>query len=212
MKATEYPRLQQIYVQRAEALKKRNLWLFLGALSIVLLYAVTGLPTRPKSQLSFATMVLICIISGAKLVSLVHGLRNFHVAWRGQLQTLDASSHEKCAAVEEELKDDHVKFKEIVLTSNYLIAFKQIGSFARVRAIELIELEEYVLKHGIFYDETTFALTCVIDPLDKVLLSCDEKEMPDILDAIRSRYPEVPLNPEARWKFFPPEGWTGHEA
>jgi hypothetical protein len=211
MKVTEYPRLQQIYVQRAEALKKRNLWLSLGSLTIVILHLLTGLPTRPKSQYVFAIIVLILIVSGARLVSLVYGLRNFHIAWRGQFQKLDALSQERCAAVEEVLKGDCVTFKEIVLTSNYLIAFKQLGSFARIRAIELIELEEHVHKFGIFHDETSFTLTCLIDAPDKVLLSNDEKEMPDILDEIRSRYPEVPLNPEARWRFFPPEGWTGHE-
>jgi hypothetical protein len=202
-----YPNLQQVYIRRAKTLRKKNLRLFLGSIAVVVLFTINGLPHRTKALVFLVVMAILAIISGGRLISLTHGLKNFKTAWRDQLETLDESALTLCEAVEEDLKGEVSYFKEVTITSKYLIAFKEIGSFAMIRAIGLIELEEHVQSYGIFRNKTYHTLSCTVEPIGKVLISQSLNEMPEILDLILSRYPDVPLNEEARWQFYPPEGW-----
>jgi hypothetical protein len=202
-----YPNLQRIYIQRAKEQQKKNLRLFLGSAMVVVLFTINGLPHRVKSLVFLVVMAILAIISAGRLISLTHGLKNFKSAWRAQLETLDVPALTLCEAVEADLKDEVSYFKEVIITSKYLIAFKEIGSFAMIRAIELIELEEHVQAYGLFRNKTYHTLSCTVEPIGKVLISQSLKEMPEILDLIRSRYPDVAFNEEARWQFFPPEGW-----
>jgi hypothetical protein len=212
MEYLPFKRLHDIYFRRAKEMRKRHALIFALCAVVMAIALRNGFPKSRTGDGYLAIALIVGLNSGVRLASILYGMPRFKSIWRSKVAELEPQTLALCEAVDEELAEEISTYSQVCFTRSFLIAFKQVGSFALIRAIERVDLHPHERRAtpgllGHFITKTEYDLTCEVEPLGTVLLSSKESEMPDILDEIRLRHPDVPLNPDARWRFFPPEGW-----
>jgi hypothetical protein len=159
-------------------------------------------PLHPKVRFYLAIALLCSVYFLVKCIAIFYGLHNFNVAWR---ELLDESMNEGArplmfAMVDKELGEETSHYNDVVFTQNYLIAFKKLGSFAIVRAITDVTVRQREhFSHGfsLMRPKPYLELCCEVEPLGRITLSTNAKEMQSIIDEIFYRNPLVGLDEDS---------------
>jgi hypothetical protein len=197
MASSRFPLLKQVYFERAKTARNRKLAGLGIALAGTVIYSF-GTGVDAKSQIYFVITACFSIYFTVKLVALFYGIRNFDRMWEDHLDAslTDPQMLPMFEAVDSELEGELVKYKDVIFTRSYVIAFKKLGSFAMVRAItDVTVCLKNPQPYGFAFvgSRPYYELTCDVEPLGQISLSQDKREMMDIIDEIRYRNPGVEL-------------------
>lgn len=200
MSAIPFPNLQEIYLAR---LKKARLGQTIGFAVALFVFALLwpyDPPNGSKGQYYVGISFLAMLYFGVRCVITYSGIHNFHIHWQ---ELLAGTSPDKLARIEEletELARDYVYFDNVIFTQGYLLVFKEVGSFARLRDIEDVQVRVRLLP---FYgsmqlrQKSYTELSCTVAPLGRVSLSTNRAEMRGIIDEIMSRNLLIHLDEES---------------
>jgi hypothetical protein len=161
-----------------------------------------GPQQHPKVRFYLALGLLCSVYFLVKCIAILYGLHNFNIAWR---EILDESIHEgvrplMLSVVESELDGETSHYHDVIFTERYLIVFKKLGSFAIVRAITYVSVRQREhFPHGfsLMRPKPYLELSCEVEPLGRILLSTDPREMRSIIDEIFYRNSSVGLDEES---------------
>jgi hypothetical protein len=201
--------LKQVYKKRA---LKRRKYFGIGVLlcsAVIATWIIGGGLREPESANGASLAVLFGGYCLYRVVAIQYGLRNFESFWQLKIDELSDRSLLEFEIAEVEILKGVRHFAHVSLTDNFVIGYTSIDCLTPITSLTRIDLEddESRSSYGVFEDRIAYKLTCITETEKVILLSTSTGEMPDILDAIRLRHPDVELNPDARWRFFPPEGW-----
>jgi hypothetical protein len=161
-----------------------------------------GPPWHPKIRFYLAAGLLCSVYFLIKSIAILYGIHNFNVAWR---ELLNESIQEgvrplMLSVVESELGGETSHYHDVIFTKSYLIAFKRLGSFAIVRAITDVSVRQHEhFPHGfsLMRPKPYLELSCEVEPLGRITLSTDPKEMLSIIDEIFYRNSSAGLDEES---------------
>jgi hypothetical protein len=200
MPSTPYPNLQDIYLRR---LKKARLWQTFGFAASVVFFGLLWPyepPTGSEGEFYLGISFLAMLYFGVLCVITYSGIYNFHIHFQKLLDETSADKLDALNELEAELTIDQVFFDHVIFTQSFLLVFKEVGSFARVRDIQLVQVRVRYLPFygtGQARQRSYKELSCTVESLGCVVLSTDLAEMNGIIDEIRSRNLLVQLDEES---------------
>jgi hypothetical protein len=202
MKGQIFPRLRQIYFERAKKARNRHALGLLISGSIATLLLCLHPKNGSGGHLYLAAALVISAFYLVKTIAILYGLKHFDRAWREQIkQSLaEHASPNMYEEIEEELGGDTAHFRDVIFTRNYLIAFKKMGAMALVSAVTDLEANlRKTYSHGFSFFKPQYyhELSCKVEPLGTVILSTDSDEMHALVEEIMHRNQTVCMSEES---------------
>jgi hypothetical protein len=205
---TQYPNLRELYRDRIEVVKHRHLDnLMMAAVIAIGSFFLGGIHSE-QGVIFLVVASAATIYFALRMISLVKGGKTLDEIWEGKVSEItDANKLALFDQVEAELYGDKTYYTDVGFTENYLILFREFGSFYRIKDIRFVYISEYASRtdrYGLFDAKSVYTFGCGLPGSAQVILANDEEEIREIFFEIRSRHPEVTLTREARAYFFPP--------